>query len=153
LFAKTITKKMLYSGVIAAAIVNMALNTSFYPQLLQFQAGSVAARKISQSRDLKDREIYLYEMSSHSFDFYSRAIHPYCDAYSLKGKLTGNQPIFLFADERGIETLHEHHYQYAIIEEFLHHHPTLLTIEFLNPSSRTKSLEKRYLVEVFSKAE
>lgn len=152
-FAKTPVKKLLYAGVVASVIANFAMNVSFYPRLLQFQAGSVAARKISQSRDLKDREIYLYEMSSHAFDFYSREIHPYCDAYSLKGKLTGNQPIFLFADERGIETLHEHHFQYVIIEEFLHHHPTLLTIEFLNPATRTKSLEKRYLVEVSSHAE
>lgn len=152
-FAKTITKRIIYSGVLAAVCANMALNTSFYPQLLQFQGGSVAARYVKNSEVLKEKDIYLYEMSSHSFDFYAGKIHSYCDAYSLKGKLIDGQPIFLFADESGIQTIKEHHYQYSILKEFPHHHPTLLTIEFLNPATRTKSLEKRYLVEVSSQIE
>ena len=127
------------------------LNMFFYPPLLTYQSG-IAAASFLNSRGISPEHSGLYEVSSHSFDFYRKSIVPYYNYGTLnKGKLRRGIDYYLYTNADGLSRVSSENVYIVAVRRFPHHHPGLLTLPFLNPSERSAHTEARYLITVRSK--
>lgn len=124
------------------------LNLFFYPQLLGYQSGREAALLLNK-KAVPINQSGLYEVSSHSFDFYRLGIVPYYNYGTLHtGVLIQGIDYHLYTNDEGLSRLPSEDVVVKEIQTLPHHHPGLLTLAFLNPSTRSAHTEARYLVTV-----
>ncbi len=121
----------LFSPALSAFLMlNMILNLHFYPELLKYQSGSMAADFINKNHLIKD-EIAVYRLYPNSLDFYIKTIP---QIYEAPGKLVNaisEHPMWVYTDETGKKQLEVYG---AVIEnsiEFNHFHISNLSIPIL----------------------
>jgi 4-amino-4-deoxy-L-arabinose transferase-like glycosyltransferase len=134
-------------SAIAMIAVNFMLNTHFYSELLPYQSGNVAARKILED-DIPREQVYFYERSSHALDFYLQRITP--PAWDIAETLKQNEgkTIWIYSEGNILQRLKEENIKPRKITEFDNYNIQLLTRKFLNPKTRGEALQKSYLVEL-----
>ncbi len=129
---------------------NLILNTHFYPELLKFQPGSMAANFIN-SESLPKRKIRKLEILDHedyhmhSLDFYIKTQVPYINPEQINKEST--KELIFFVDGVGKDFLEESLGDIVILKEFDQFNVTQLNFQFLLPSSRESQLGKRYLIK------
>ncbi len=131
---------------VAAIALNFMLNSHVYPSLLNYQAGNQLA-DVALKLKVPADHLYLYNSSSHSFEFYFRNIvRPISKTEIIsKPSLT---PVWIIGGDDLISLLNSEHIipkQVIAREDFP---VTRLTIEFLNPKTRELQLKKKYLVQL-----
>ena len=133
---------------IAAIALNFALNIHFYPALLAYQPAKQAANILLQESNAEDK-IYFYERKSPAFDFYFRSTNVYplfgndlTNTIIEKGSwIYSEQPYF-------IDKLKESGIAFTEIKELQIYPVQFLKIQFLNPSTRNKTIKKAYIVKI-----
>ena len=140
---RSLTNQLIYSALFTIIGVNFMLDTHFYPTLLEFQAGSIAGKVIVEEKIPKDA-VYAYKTISHPLDFYSRRIVQLTD----KEFISNNPGIWVFTTEAGKVELEKANIEFSDMKEFKSYPVTLLTMEFLNPSTRSEAIDKDYLVKI-----
>lgn len=131
-------------GVAASAWANLQLNLIFYPEVLRFQPGKQASEFVRQAP--AGSFFALYGVSDHPLEFHCNRIFPYYYSSNVSDFITNNDYRFLYTDRVGLEELRRIGYKVSVIRGYPRHHPALLTISFLNPETRTESLDYRYWV-------
>jgi 4-amino-4-deoxy-L-arabinose transferase-like glycosyltransferase len=128
-------------------LFSASMNLHVYPSLLTYQAGTQLARQ-SLQRGLDQDRIYFYEHHSYSFDFNTRYLHPRLSRTQLDEQLKTDEPIWLYTTPAAAEQLALEGY---VVEQTLqqpHYGITKLKAGFLNPASRTSSLQTNLLVAI-----
>lgn len=135
---------LLQSGL-AVLIVTLFLNLIFYPDLLKYQSGNEAAFYINKNYPgIPTVRINTYFPSG---EFYLNQHTRITSIDSInKGVFTKGSLFFITEDE--LRQLKETKVSYEILKEFPHFHITMLTLKFLNPTTRESQLEKRFLVKL-----
>jgi 4-amino-4-deoxy-L-arabinose transferase-like glycosyltransferase len=111
--------------------VNLFLNYSVYPGLLQYQMGSVVGRWIHENKIPVDR-CYLYQTNNiHSLDFYAQSIIRQKD--STNEFLSGD---YLIAAKTAFADLDKAGKKYTVEFTGDDFHVTGLSLQFLNPKTR-----------------
>lgn len=137
-------EKWFFTSVLFAAGANISLNGIFYPHLLQYQPGKKAAEFIQENKPL----VGIYLVSDHPLEFYADTIFPYIGSSNLNAFLSKNPDAWLYVDDFGLQEINNYGYQTEIKTSFERHHPALLSIDFLNPKTREKTLDHRHLVVI-----
>lgn len=146
---KNITKKrvqFLLPFFITSIGVNLLLSTAFYPKLLQFQMGNNAAAFIKQ-KQIEKSELKLYGIhNSNALHFYANHIFPFKKSPSdflpsekvltSKDSLSSFVPLFSEA-----KVIHEGN-QFSV---------SLLTLPFLNPTTREKETPRYIIIDLDGK--
>lgn len=141
--------RLVVPSAIAVCGVNFLLNSHFYPTLLTYQAGSMAAKYVnSQPVDKVQRmhsALYYYDgYESHAFDFYTQRITPH-----LRGEAVSKHPgSWLLTTEEGKEKIARLNLPITVVKEFPEFHVTMLKFPFLNPNTRGSALKKIYLLKL-----
>jgi 4-amino-4-deoxy-L-arabinose transferase-like glycosyltransferase len=135
-------------SAMVALLLNFLLNTNFYPQLGQYQAGSAMAGKIA-AKQYDKSAIYLYGYVCRSFDFYMRQWSPMLDDKRILDKERNGETVLLFVDQANLDRLAAS-FRFTILETVPDFHITALDIAFLNPATRSTSYSNAYLVKVLS---
>jgi hypothetical protein len=133
---------------IAAIALNFALNIHFYPALLAYQPAKQAANILLQESNAEDK-IYFYERKSPAFDFYFRSTN----INSLFGNDLTNTIIekgsWIYSEEPYfIDKIKESGVAFTEIKELQNYPVQFLNIQFLNPSTRNKTIKKAYIVKI-----
>jgi hypothetical protein len=84
----------------------------------------------------------------HSLDFYTQRIVP---SLEETGSLTNFSPestYWVYTNADGLSVLEALQVNPQIVETFDHFHISTLTLPFLNPNTRYKAVEKRFLLKV-----
>jgi 4-amino-4-deoxy-L-arabinose transferase-like glycosyltransferase len=147
-------QRLILPSVTSILTLYFMLNLHFYPQLLQYQAGSVLGKYLAKQTDFPlDRFFMLHRLSGdgkdifpNTVDFYSgdeRPLHTHPD--SLLAAL-GGQPAWLYLDEQGLAEMKQRG-QINIMRGFDKWHVTQLTPAFLNPATRLQATNRVYLIE------
>lgn len=139
------TERLFFATVFAASGANLAMNTLFYPPLLEYQPGKKAAAWLAAQP--ADTPAGLYEVSDHPLEFHAGRIFPYFGA-GLDEYLDQKHRVLLYTDLPGLTLLRNSGYTVQVQQEYPQHHPGLLSIEFLAPSTRSNVLQHRYWVSV-----
>lgn len=131
-------------AVMAAVLLNGALNLHFYPNLLKYQAGSEIAEQVKQ-KGIAVGSIYkLSDKYTWSLDFYNK------QPVQIMGldKLSDKKDVWVYADDAELKQLKEAGFQWKEQITADQFRITRLQAKFLNPATRNSKLNQRYLVHI-----
>ncbi|AYN68693.1 glycosyltransferase family 39 protein [Euzebyella marina] len=138
-------KKIITLTVFGSLLLNATLNLHFYPNLLTYQAGSSMA-KVVKEREVPVDNIYkLGDFHTWSFDFYNRKPLKITSYNAIRGK----KDFWVYANDDQLRELKELDFDWDIQYTRAHYRITRLSLKFLNPSKRKKSLDKMHLVHIY----
>lgn len=141
------SSRLVFAGVFFISTTNIVLNAITYPQLLSYQADSAIAKYVNQqSPDAINTKIIYYKTSYlYSADFYANV------KVSNEGKLINLQQQIVPGKTWVVtDSLHISELRRALApkseRKFKDFHVSTLKIGFLNPETRDKAVEIKYLL-------
>lgn len=131
---KNLLNKLIWVPFIWIICLNFFLNGIVYPELFQYQASSVMGRKVKELK-IKSNELTLNAdgVAPHGIYFYS-------DLMPNQDTAKHTKYAIIKANDFSIS-------EFKIIDSCYDYHISKMTLDFLNPKSRDKVLQKIYLVE------
>lgn len=126
---------------------NFALNSHVYPELFKYQSPAAAARYVLEN-GIDQSRFYYYNTYMYTLDLYSRKIIPSLTETGMPGSTSTQNTYWVYTNEEGLATIRALQVQPQIVATFDHFHISQLTLPFLNPYTRDKVVEKRYLIKV-----
>ncbi|MCE2612675.1 glycosyltransferase family 39 protein [Flavobacteriaceae bacterium D16] len=135
-------QKIITTAVLSATILNLSLNSSFYPSLLQYEAGATMADIVKEKNIPVNRIYKLSEAHTWALDFYNR--EPV--KITSSERVIDMNDIWVYATDKELDVLKAKglswEEQYATDQFRI----TRLQARFLNPETRKEVIRKRHLV-------
>ena len=130
---------LLTACTLTVILINIWLNTGFYPKLLNFQ-GSIPVSRLIRDNHLNKDRVFLYKLESvRSLDFYSDF------TYKSTGSPDSLQASdYLLTNKMGMTSVNRDHFR--IIDSGIAFHVTTLSLPVLNPSTRRANSDAWYLL-------
>ena len=136
--------KIITVSVLFSVFLNFSLNTQFYPNLLQYQAGNNMV-KIIEDKKIDPEDIYFIEgVHSWTLNFYTKRQTPEISLSEIKN----HHGKWVFVYDKDIEKLKENDIKWDESFETAHYRITMLSLPFLNPNTRESQLRKAYLLKI-----
>lgn len=124
--------------------LGLVMSSHFYPNLLQYQSGSVVGKYIKDHHIPYDR-FYAFNFYAHSLDFYRGNIVPDISEEQLKNAPKGT--LVVVDQERLDYLIKTLQLKYKIVKEVKSFKVTALEIDFLMKSTRAQTLKSAYIIE------
>lgn len=122
--------------------INLFLNTVFYPTLLKFQKGSMAAAYINDHQVPVQKVVIYGNDPGHSFHFYGKHIFPSRTMSLLR---TGD---VVYTELDSLISLQKNYSQTKVLYQGRSYPVTRLSLSFLNPSLRSKEVGRYVIVSL-----
>lgn len=144
-FQPSFSQKILHTSILASIAINIFLNGHFYPNLLQYQSGLTASKIIKEKNIAIDSVYKIDNIHTWSLDYNNQ---------HLTATLASDSPVenynnkWLYLTEKQLEALLQ---RGLVLQEKIalkHYRITRLKAGFLNPKTREKNLQNRYLVKI-----
>ena len=140
---QNLIQKWIAMSLVLMIGLNLILNSFFYPHLLQYQWGNALVKEAKQNKwEIKKAALYKIP-NSNAFHFYGQHVFPVVQDSSL---LKEGQ--WVVADSIPAQQLLLDFPNSSILYHGNRFHVTLLTLEFLNPTTRNKELTPYVLMEL-----
>lgn len=137
-------RKLTVSAVGFVVLINLCLNLQFYPNLLRYQSGIVASEVLG-NHQIKPENVYVLEgTQSWSLNFYLKKMLEVVSENTLETKMEKGD--WLYLDQNAYQRLKEKGVVWEKVFELTHYRITRLKPRFINPNTRSETLDKRYLV-------
>jgi 4-amino-4-deoxy-L-arabinose transferase-like glycosyltransferase len=140
-------QQLIIPSVMAITGANFALNVHVYPELFDYQSPGAVARYV-QEKGIEQDNFYFYRTHMHSLDFYARRIVPSLEETDSMAVFAPESTYWIYTNADGLHILEALQVNPQIVETFEHFHISTLTLPFLNPGTRQKVIEKRFLLKV-----
>jgi len=137
---------LLVASVLSLSVANLTLNSSIYPQLLTYQAGTSASHRVM--RDPQQRPFVSYPFEYYGMDFYYRKAVPRIDSVNQFINGFAGREVWVFTDEKGRNELLASGCKLIDDHHLPHYHISKLTLRFLDPRQRPQTLMNKYLLLV-----
>lgn len=132
-------------SVYSSLLLNVVLNTHFYPELLKYQAGSSMAQTIAEEHIPVDN---IYKISSRytwALDFYNQNPVKITSMDTIKGK----NNIWIYADDLQLKELQNLGFDWDKQYTEDQFRITRLQAKFLDPATRKKVLNRMHLIHIY----
>jgi 4-amino-4-deoxy-L-arabinose transferase-like glycosyltransferase len=140
---QNLIQKWIAMSLVLMIGLNLILNSFFYPHLLQYQWGNKLVQQAKENNwDINETALFKIP-NSNAFHFYGQHIFPVIQDSTL---LKEGQ--WVVADSLPAQTLLLDFPNSIILYQGNRFHVTLLTMEFLNPATRSKELTPYVLMEL-----
>jgi 4-amino-4-deoxy-L-arabinose transferase-like glycosyltransferase len=140
---QNLIQKWIAMSLVLMIGLNLILNSFFYPHLLQYQWGNKLVQQAKENNwDIKKTALYKIP-NSNAFHFYGQHIFPI-----IKDSTLLKEGQWVVADSIPAQTLLLDFPNSTILYQGNRFHVTLLTLEFLNPATRSKELTPYVLIEL-----
>lgn len=135
---------LVVSGVLAAVLVNGAMNLVFYPSLLQYQAGTQMAKKIQLDPSIDPHQIYKWGHGhSWAMDF---GLRDPLKIVETPLEIEVLHKSWLYVSAAQLAQLRGSHVVFNITYAVPKYRITRLKASFLNPATRAAQLEEMFLI-------
>lgn len=134
------TERLIFPIVIIAIGFNLVMATHFYPNLLSYQASSVAGQELRE----KEWDVHLYAYESHAIHF---SAHRFVPTWETAQLMEAEKGSLVFTTQAGFEEIDQRRGA-TVFKKYPSHRATLLNLPFLLYWSRPSSLEYAYLVKL-----
>ena len=135
-------------SVLAFLGAAFVLNFHFYPQLLPYQSTAAAARFALQ-HGIPVEKLAFFNRHGHALDFYAGRILPQLESPEQVGEAArSGGDYWLYTDAPGRARLDSAGVQYTTTAAFAHFQVALLKPHFLDPATRSKSLQPVYILKI-----
>ncbi len=132
-------------SVFSSLLLNVVLNTHFYPSLLEYQAGSTMAKTVKENNVPVDN---IFKLSSHhtwALDFYNQKPVKIVSFEAIKNK----RDFWIYANDIQLREIQKMGFDWDRQFTENQFRITRLQKKFLDPSTRKKVLNKMHLVHVY----
>ena len=132
-------------SVCSSLLLNVVLNTHFYPSLLEYQAGSTMAKTVTENNVPVDN---IYKLSSHhtwAIDFYNQEPVKIVSFDAIKNK----RDFWIYGNDIQLRELQKMGFDWDRQFTESQFRITRLQKKFLDPSTRKKVLNKMHLIHVY----
>jgi 4-amino-4-deoxy-L-arabinose transferase-like glycosyltransferase len=147
-FIRKIKDKSLDGIVIKAlcfsSLLALFLNLSFYPNLMQYQAGMMAGKW--QQKNLPNKTIAMLRCNEFSFDFYGNTLIKRDN--DLLPLLKNDSVAFVFTPKKEIERINTDSFNVNTLKSFSYFHITELEAKFINAATRYQTLDTFVIASV-----
>ncbi len=145
--------KHLLPAVIGFAFLNLLVNSYLYPQLLSYQSPAIAGKYITEQGIPPERVRPIY-CAGRAMDFYGGEVMQGLGTpadIAREGWLKRNgPPLWIYTNEEGKKQLEgaRENYRLVVEQEYEDFRVGKLSLPFLNPELRPKTIDQRYLIRV-----
>jgi hypothetical protein len=146
----TLYNKSFFFSLLTAIGVNFILNTHVYPQILKYQSGNTIGRYLVENK-IQANQFLNFTNYGRALDFYAQQFIPRHNFESESKSTISQLNNYLLIDENQYNTFKTYHINHQLIQKFEDYPVTLLTLLFLNPSTRKDVTQKNYFVKVVEK--
>lgn len=137
--------KLIIVCIISAIGINLILNSFFYPELLNYQAGSQIADKVLMTNVPKGN-VFCYEAGQPwSLNFYTDSTIPIAHDFE---SLIQKKNILVYTKSELIADFKKRRPDVQIVHQMGDYPVTLLRMKFLNPATRSETLKSRCLLRL-----
>ncbi len=137
--------KLIIVTIISAIGINLILNSFFYPELLNYQAGSQIADKVLMTNVPKGN-VFCYEAGQPwSLNFYTDSTIPLVHDFE---SLIQKKNILVYTKSELIADFKKRRPDVRIVHQMGDYPVTLLRMKFLNPATRSETLKGRCLLRL-----
>jgi hypothetical protein len=140
-------RQLIVPSLVAITGANFALNAHVYPELFKYQSPGVVAKYV-QEKGIDPDKFFFYKTHMHSLDFYSKRIVPSLEQTGSLENFSPESTYWVYTNADGLSILEALQVNPQIVETFDHFQVAILTLPFLNPSTREKAIEKRFLLKI-----
>lgn len=130
--------------VLASVLLNAVLNLHFYPELLKYQGGSAMAGIVERENIPPDRIVKISERHTWALDFYNKQPVRIIALDQLKDL----DDTWVYATEEEMDLLLGNDYTWDREYSVDQFRITRLQAKFLNPDTRSRVLNRMYLLHV-----
>ncbi len=148
-YLQWIKKQILISSVTSMIALHTVGSLYVYPILLNYQSTHEIAEYVHKNKP-EDVVFATYTFSNHSLDFYGNQIVP-CVGYrgELEKQILQGKKYWLYILEKDIPHIQElNTVNIKIIYQNTYFMVANMSLEFINPATRAKTLEKRCIAEI-----
>jgi len=131
-------------AALASVLINSVLNFHFYPNLLEYQAGSAMAKVISKNDIPVDKIFKLSEEHTWSLDFYNQKPVQITKVEALED----SEDSWVYISEEELLQLRDIGFDWDQQYEVDDFRITRLQGRFLNPATRKKVIKHKYLIHI-----
>lgn len=135
--------KLFYYSALVIILVNFYLNLILYPEILEYQSGSQAARYAN--KHFPQQDIRTLGVLPFTIHFYADNEVRDREIPALKEELH-RENLLIFTSEVYLDSLRMSAIDFEILSEFDHYHTTMVTGTFLNHKTRKSALSKHFLL-------
>jgi hypothetical protein len=123
------------------------LNSSIYPQLLQYQSSSVAGKWVAE-RNISAEQLRAFGDGGHAFDFYSGVIIKW-EGYSEYDGIRSRDTLYVFTNPAKYDQLKAEYGEADEVIRFEHFKVQLMKLPFLIPERRHEVVTERYIMKYY----
>lgn len=138
LFPDNSLQQVLARSFAVTMVVNLFLNTLFYPELFRYQSGNAAAAFLNKQPQAQPVYMFNDVSSEYAFQFYYKEPVHKIDTRQLD---TIKNNIVVYTTLVKVDSLKQMGYQVQIIREFPHFHISRLTGKFLFKKTRNEAID------------
>ncbi|PWJ60450.1 4-amino-4-deoxy-L-arabinose transferase-like glycosyltransferase [Dyadobacter jejuensis] len=135
---------IMVKGMVTFCLISGFLFFIFYPFLFKYQSGSEVAKQIKD--DWAGLPIGTYDSFSYAFEFYAPGEVQLLDQQADLAAFLETKPALLYTSKAIADSLTAAGLKTQLITDSEHFHITRLKGKFLNPKTRTSTLEARRLL-------
>jgi 4-amino-4-deoxy-L-arabinose transferase-like glycosyltransferase len=140
--------KPVFITLLIAGVSNLLLNINFFPQVLSYQGSSSLADYVNASNIPKEKIVSFTARRYYAFDFYIEKDTPEPDISAIKQKANSNKTFYILTDKIKMQELSESGIVISDVRSVPHFHVSTLKLKFINPATRTLSLDTVMLVKI-----
>jgi 4-amino-4-deoxy-L-arabinose transferase-like glycosyltransferase len=138
------SSQVLKPSFILSIAIGLGLNLHFYPQLLKYQANAQVGKWVNENQ-IEEGKLIGFATGGRAFDFYGGGIVPWMN--DVASTIEAIEPgIIVYANQARYNELKK----YSVLPKeeivFENFEVQKLTVKFLNPETRDKTLRKNYLL-------
>ncbi|WP_299531181.1 glycosyltransferase family 39 protein [Ulvibacterium sp.] len=137
--------RLITISIFSAILLNITLNTHFYPSLLEYQAGSTMAKRVEENQVPKENIYKLSSRHTWALDFYNQEPVKITSLNELRKK----KDYWLYVNDAEIQDLRRLGIDWDRQFTERQFRITRLQAKFLNPNTRKKVLNKMHLIHVY----
>lgn len=139
--------KLIIIPAFAAIWVNLYLNASFYPALMEFQPSKKVANWFIE-QDISPEKLFIYKYgATHSLDYYTGKSNYVL--YEPKD-IADSRAEYIVTNLEGCQELSNAGIHLKIVRAYPEYSVQFLSIPFLNPSTRKQQIRQLLLIQIVS---
>lgn len=142
---------LIAGSVLISLSVNFTLNSWFYPKVTSYQWGNKMAEFLDR-KGIDDKDVFEYHTFSYSFNFYSERTVNHIFDEEIKERLREGKEVYVVTPDPFQQDL-RNDFKVHTMYMFGSHPVTQLTLDFLNPETRSQTLHHYYLIKILGYAE
>ncbi len=138
-------RRIITVSILGSMLLNGLLHMHFYPKLLAYQGGSAMAKIVTEEKVPVDSIYKISKNHTWALDFYNQKPVKISSLEALKNK----RDYWIYASQKELNELRQNGFDWDMQFDVNQFRITRLQAKFLNPVTRKKVLNKRYLVHVY----